>query len=417
MALTPELVGPSVARAPAQTITRLGRLILVGLLLSTIFLQRFALPLGSYSVPIILPLGLAAIGLLIWRADVQPVASRATAFLAAAGLMAGAAYLAARYSTEVHIAALLIVLAVWSPWVVRARGDAAASRDGFRRMASAYTTVMFGLATVAVLQIVTQFLGIWRYQDYLSTFVPSQFLLPGYNTSIPLTYASPIYKSQAFVFLEPSHFSQYTAVAIIIAILMRAPFWKVATLGLGLVTALSGTGLLVAAVGLVALLIKAPRLVRPVYVIAIGLGLTAALVSPLSSVFSNRLQETDYQTSSLSLRFALPYQEASAGMHEDPRRWVSGAGPGSSDRVLESGQHREGLHIVYTIPTKVLFEYGFFAAAAFLAFVFIALFRAPPAVVLPVTTLAWLFFMGGYLAIPSVTWTVWLLSPVWTTRD
>lgn len=409
--------GPSVTRCPASTITSAGRLTLTALLLATIVLQRLGLPMGPFSLPVILPLGLAALGILAWRGDVRPMASRVALFMVAVATMAAAAYLAARYSTEVSLFALLLVLAVWSPWVLRAHGSAEANTDGFRRIGTLYKNVMVGLALVGVVQLLSQFMGLWRYQDYLGSFVPSQFLLPGYNTSIPLSYGSPIVKSQAFVFLEPGHFSQFTAVAIVIAILLGARLWQVAVLGLGLVSSLSGTGLLLVGIGVLAILVRTPRLVRPAYVIAAALGVAAALLTPLSDVFATRVNETTYQTSSLSLRFVLPYQETAEGMREDPQRWISGAGPAATDRFLESGQDREGLHVVYTIPTKLLFEYGFFAGAAFLAFLLVSLFRGPPAVVLPITLLAWLFLMGGYLAIPCVVWAAWLLSPVWSIRE
>lgn len=408
---------PALDRESSTAVSRRGWMLMSGLLLSAVLLQRIGVPAGSYSVPLLLPLGLAATGLLVYWGDLRFGGLRAGLFLLAVAAMATAAYVATWYSSEVHLASLVTVLAVWTPWALRASGSETANRDGFRRMARLYKNTMLGLSMVAVLQLTSQFIGLWTYQDLVARYVPSELLIPGYNTSIPMAWASPIYKSQAFLFLEPSHFSQFTAIAVIVAILLRAPLWQVALLALGLVSALSGTGIIVVAVGLVLMAIRVPRLIRPAYIIAVGIGLIAALLTPLSAVFTNRVSEVDSQTTSFSLRFVLPYQEVAAGMHEDARRWVSGAGPGASDRLLESGQHRAGLFIVYTIPTKLLFEYGLLPAVAFLGFLFTALFRAPPAPVLPGTALVWLFFMGGYLAIPAVVWTVWLLSPVWSVRE
>jgi hypothetical protein len=398
-------------------LSRRGRLSLMGLMLSTILLQRLAIPAGDFTLPAILPLGLAVIGYLVVVGDLRPAGSRLALFLAAAGALAASAYLAARYSTQVRISALLVVLAVWAPWALRAAGDDAERLAGFRRMGVLYVRTMIVLALVGVAQIGLQLLGVWRYRDVVMDTVPPQFLVPDYNTSIPMAYESPIYKAQAFVFVEPSTFSQFVAVAIVVAILLRAPLWQVTVLALGLISALSGTGLLLLGVGVLLLMVRAPAVIRPLYVVAAALALSAALATPAFDVYSARTAELESETSSLALRFVLPYDEVADGLDRDTRRWVTGAGPGASDRVLESAQVRAGLAVVYTIPAKALFEYGLPAALVFLAFVLVSLFRCAPVVALPGTMLVWLLFMGGYLAIPHTVWAVWLLSPVWSRRE
>lgn len=387
------------------------------LLFATIFLQRLSVPVGALALPLVLPVGILIVSYLVVRGGLRPTGPRLWMGVAALAAMAGSSYLAARYSSEVRLASLGVVVAVWAVWVLRAPGGGRASRDGFRRVGQAFVAAMTMLALVGVVQLGSQYVGLWGYTDLLSDVVPSQFLLPGYNTSIPITWDSPIYKSQAFVFVEPSAFSQFTALAIVVGVLLGVRLWQVAILGLGLMSALSGTGLMLLAVGLLLVLLRAPRLIKGVYIVAGAVALAVALVTPASDVLFSRLSEFDSQTSSLSLRFNLPYKEVASGMAEQPQRWVSGAGPGAADRYLESGRERAGLYVVYTLPSKALFEYGLIAAAVLISFMCVALFRAPPSVVLPGTLFFWLFFLGGYLAAPYVAWAAWALSPAWSPRE
>lgn len=401
----------------AEPVTPTGRRVLVGLLVATIFLQRFGIPLGGFSLPLILPVGLLCAAYLVLRGDLRPVRIRLVLFVAAVAAFAATSYAAARYSTEVRLTSLGVVLAIWGVWMLRAPGTPVQSRRAFVSTGRAFVRVMTVLSAVGAVQLASQFVGLWNYQDYLRQIVPANLLLPGYNTSIPIEFGSPVHKAQAFVFLEPSHFSQFTAVAIIVAILLGTRLWQVALLALGLVSALSGTGILLLALGIMLLVFRAPRFIRPAYVVAGLACLAVVLVTPASDVLFNRVDELDSQTSSLSLRFIRPYDEVAQGLEEAPQRWVSGAGPGASDRFLESGRERAGQYVVYTVPTKLLFEYGIVAAAVFIGFLVVTVFRDPPSVVLPSLTIAWVFFLGGYLASPHVAWAAWILLPVWSLRE
>lgn len=409
---------PSVA-PPTSAVSSVGRWTLAFLLVSTIVLQRFGVAAAGTSIPVLLPLGLALATFMLLSGDLRPTSPRLVTFLVVAVLLSGAGYLAARYSREISLTSLAVVLSIWGVFGLRARGSAADSRREWRRTARLFASVMTVFAVVGVGQLISQFVGIWVYRDYLGELVPPALLLPEgtYNTSIPLTWDSQIYKAQAFVFVEPSTFSQFTALAIILAILIRLPLWQVGVLGLGLVSALSGTGLMLLAVGLALLLLRAPRLLKWPYIVAGGVALVFALLTPASDVLFSRASETNSQTSSFALRFTRPYDEVAAGMSDDTRRWVSGAGPGASDRLLESGRTSAGLPVLYNIPNKLLFEYGLLATAAFATYLLVVLFRGPPTVVLPGVTLFWLLFLGGHLAVPHIVWAAWLLLPVWAVRE
>lgn len=400
--------------APPRQRVRVGFAVL---LLSILLLQRVVIPLGSYVIPVVVPIGLVVIGLLALDGALRPVPRRAILFFAAVTGLAVSAYLAARYSSVVQIASLVMVVVVFAPWVFRVNEQPAGAIAGWQQTARLFVRSMVVLAVVGVAQLGSQLVGVWGYRDYVLDVVPYRFLQPNYNTSIPITWDSPIHKAQAFVFVEPSTFSQFTALALIVGVLIRAPAWQLFVLLLGLLSALSGTGLLLLGVGVLLLLLRAPRLIRPVYLLVAAAGVYLAVVTPAASVLSDRVGELDSQTSSLSLRFVLPYQEVADGLDADERRWVTGAGPGASDRLLESARQTSGLAVVYTIPAKLLFEYGLIAAVLFLAFLVTALFRAPPVVALPGAVLVWMTFLGGYLVVPDIVWTAWLLLVAWSRHE
>ena len=106
------------------------------------------------------------------------------------------------------------------------------------------------------------------------------------------------------------------------------------------------------------------------------------------------------------------------GLTDDPSRWVVGAGPGASDRLLESDRESStGLAVVYTAPAKLLFEYGLPATLLFLLFMFNALFRSAPSRTLALVLLFQLFFLGGYLGAPHAVFTAWCLTVAWGRGD
>jgi hypothetical protein len=388
-----------------------------GLLVAIVLLQRLAVPAGGLEIPAVVPLGLALVGVLVLRGELRPVPLRVLLFAVATATLAAAGYLASRAGGEVHATALLIVLAVFAPLVLRAPRDAAAATEGCAATGRVFVRLMSVLALVGAAQVGAQLLGVWTYADVIARTVPSQLLVGGYNTSIPLQWGSSLYKAQAFVFVEPSTFSQFTALAIVVALLVRAPLWQVVALSLGLVSAVSGTGLVLLVAGLVLLLLRSPRVIRPAHVAAALLALAAAVSTPAGDIFLTRSNEAHSQTSSLALRFVRPYDEVAVGLADEPQRWVWGEGPGSSDRVLESGRERAGLYVVYTMPAKLLFEYGLAAAVVFVAFVLTVMLRGSPSLVLSGTVLVWLTLLGGYLAAAPTVWAAWLLTAVWSRRE
>ena len=72
-------------------------------------------------------------------------------------------------------------------------------------------------------------------------------LLPRFNTVIPVQHGASLFKSNGFVFIEPSTFSQFLALAIVIELAVFHSMRRFALFALAYLVTYSGTGLIVLA--------------------------------------------------------------------------------------------------------------------------------------------------------------------------
>lgn len=390
--------------------TRAAPVICVGLALC-VLLQRVAVPVGEDGISCILVLGYAVLGVLLLLDLVEHDRRRAQLYLFACAACGLAAWSGTWAGRPVAFMSFLLLVVVYVPWVFRLRPHAG-TPDTTWRVVRFFVRMMVFFAAVSVGQQAAQLSGAWTFQDYLADLLPAQFLLGDYNTVIPTEYGSPVIKSQAFVFLEPSFLCQFLALGILAGLLVRAPLWQLGLMGLGMVATYSGTGILLLAVGAGILVLRAPSSLRPKVVLATAAALLLVLSSPLAAPLLERSEETADATSSWSLRFVLPYQEVAKGLQEAPHRYLTGAGPGTSERLLESDKEGAGLAVVYPVAPKLIFEYGLPAGGLFLVFWFVALLRGACLRVLPGALVFMLAVLSGSLLQPSTIVLAWLLSCV-----
>lgn len=382
------------------------------LLVVAVLGQRLAIPVPGFQLQVTLVALLGAFAVLLLNDQVRPDRVRLQMFTVAAIACAAVSFASTWSSVPLSLPSLLVLLALWFPWTYRLRER---SVPLYRRFAMRFVTLMVVLAAVGVLQLLVQVLGAWRYRDLLATVVPANLLVEGYNVSILLQFGASIYKSNAFVFLEPSFLSQYCALALVVAVVLRAPVWQAVVLGLGLLSAVSGTGLFLLAFAALLTLLRAPRLLRPRLIVGGLVCLLIALATPLADLLLARSGEIGQAGSSGYKRFVAPYVEVADGLGEDPLRHLTGAGPGTATRLLESSARGQlGDAVVYNIPAKLVFEYGFLAGGLFLVFITVALLHRTPVRVIPAATLFMLFLLSGSLLQPHTVILAWLLTSLWT---
>ncbi len=389
-------------RAPVWTGTSL-----VVLLVLTTVLQRVLVPPGTPPVALALVLVYGAVALLLRAGHLRVDRVRLELFGVAAVAVLVASVAATATGGVISVTSLGLLLVLWAPWVLRV---APGHHHVARRVALAFVNLMVVLAAVGVLMLAVQLAGLWTYEDYPSSWVPG-LLQAGFNTSDPIFFGSPVWKSNAFVFLEPSTFSQYCALGAIVSVVLRQAAWKLLVLALGIASTISGTGIMLLGLGLLIALVRAPRLVRPGALVAAGAAVVAVAFTPLASLIVGRVDEPTQVGSSGYLRFVQPYTEVLAGLEAEPVRYLVGAGPGAVQRLLESGRGESvGQAVLYSIIPKAIFEYGVVAGGLFVLFIVLAVLDRSPWPVVPGAVLVLLLFLGGNLLQPQLVATAWLLT-------
>jgi hypothetical protein len=378
--------------------------------------QRITVPVGALAVPLPLIAGYAAIFVLCAAGAVRHRPARTQLYVVANAAVLTGAWLTGLRGDDVSAGSLLLLLVTYPPWILRLRGDpATVSALVMQPLLRTFVQLMTVAALVGTGQLLAQWMLGWHYRDYLGTCLPEYLVARGYNTSNPISYVDPVVKANAFVFLEPSFLSQFLALALIIALLVRAPAWQPLVLGLGMAACLSGTGILLACFGLLLIVLTAHRTIRPSHVIAGIAGLAILFSTPAAGILLQRRDETAHPGSSGYARFVQPYTETMRGLDDDPIRYVIGAGPGSTDRLLPS-YRSGGPAVVYPIVPKLAFEYGLVATVLFTGFLLVAILFRSPLPVLSASVGFMLFFLSGSLLQPHTTMAAWLLAGLWGRR-
>ena len=100
------------------------------------------------------------------------------------------------------------------------------------------------MAALSLLFMLAQLLGV-RYVDWLAEFVPHALLVQDYVISYPIVYGSPLYKSNAWLALEPSFLSFMIGACVVAALIVRMSVAKVLILIAGLLSTVAGSGIAV----------------------------------------------------------------------------------------------------------------------------------------------------------------------------
>ncbi len=382
--------------------------VLVVLLVVT---QRIGIPVADQTVSIAIPLAYAFVGISLvarllvvsWlRAGIFTVAVSALLLTTATVSWLG-------WGADFSMSSLWLLIVIYVPWLLRARdtyGAAVVARVG-----RTFLGTMLVLSVLGIGQLAAQFAGVWTYDDVLDDVVPLKYHIPEFNFTNALTYGHPINKSTAFVLLEPSFLSQFCAVAILVGIMMRVRTWKLLVLAAGLGSAVSGTGLVLLAVGGVLLLLRAPRRLRIGYLITAVVVPVIILRSPVGQYFLARGDELESENSSANARFIAPFEEVWKGLLDEPIRFLVGNGPGSVERVLLSADNG-GLPITYSVLPKLAFEYGILAAGLLILFLVLSVIDRAPWRVVPAALVFLVFVLSGALLQPQTAYLVWLLSGI-----
>lgn len=384
--------------------------ILIAALVLILLLQRIVVPAGANPVQLTIPVTYGALVLLVATRQVTVDRVRAELFGVVVVALLIVTAVAAGLGSTPATTSLGLLIVLYLAWTVRVTTDQKATLIAVAR---GFVRTMVVFAGIGIVQLVSQFTGVWRYADYFRDLIGSQYISASFNTSIPLVYGSAVYKANAFVFLEPSFLSQFCALGALIAVVLRAPAWQVLMLVAGVFSAVSGTGIVLLLVGGLLLVIRAGWLIRPVHLVALAAATLGVSVSPVAPLLLRRVDETSQVGSSGNLRFVQPYAEVAQALRDEPFRLLVGFGAGSVERMLTSGREG-GEPVVYTIVPKLVFEYGLLAGGLFILFIVVAVLDRGSWRVVPGSILVMIFVLSGSLLQPHTVFVAWLLTGLWT---
>ena len=332
--------------------------------------QRFAVP--GLPISMTVPLLLLWAGLALFRGVLELDARRTVVWLIAAGvsglLMVPQAALV--QFPLISVNSWLLWMVTWLPMVFRFPD----------RTPKAYDTTLrgvawagAGLSGLSILFVLSQMVGI-AYRDYFAELVPHSLQLDGFVITYPITWDSPIYKSNAWLALEPSFLSFMLGVAMVSALMSRRHPLLVIWLGLGLLCTTAGSGIAVIGVYLIVALLRGHgRALMRYVVVAIPIALIGAATT-LGDSITDRLTEAGEARSSTALRMIEPYVYLTPEWLSDPARLFLGGGPGSSQRAVEDLSVKG---LLVPTPAKMLYDYGLTGGLLMLALIVVAYLWSP----------------------------------------
>lgn len=342
----------------------------VGLFAANFLLQRISVP--ALSIPIIVPLAVLWVGSALYFGVVTINARRLLLWLAGAGISAALVIAQVLWveGPYVSVTSWALWMTVWFPLVVHLTDR---RPETYRRALRGISNVGLGIAALTLLFTGTQYVGI-PYRDWLGQVVPSSLLVSGYVVSYPITYGSPIYKSNAWIGLEPSFVSFMLGICLVAAIIVRLHWWKVVTLALAMLATTAGSGLAIV-IGFVGLSLLTGRAgsLRRYAIPAIGLGAVFA-TTLLGQSILDRVTEAGQSRSSTSLRMIEPYEFLWPHWLTDPVGMIVGRGPGSSAWIVNNSGI-DGL-LVPSVA-KVVFDYGVIGGVILIALIASTFVRTP----------------------------------------
>ena len=258
-------------------------------------LQRFAMPMmgGAFGLSFVIGLSVAAWGLLRGFFIIEP--ARFVLFIVVV-----AAILLSRVVSDqpFSILSLMMLLVLYAPFIL----IMPLSHGAYRRLLLAFQKVAAVVAGCGLVQFAVQFIAGPAWMFPFDRLLPTAFFVPDFNLVIEM--GNGITKSTGLWLLEPSVLSQLMAIAILIELRWFCRPAMLALFAVGILLAFSGTGLLLLAALLPAVLMA--RGVLHWFVVlalaVIGVAWLLADTFPVS-FFLGRFSEFGSTQSSGSMRF------------------------------------------------------------------------------------------------------------------
>ena len=401
-AATRAIATKDVAAADGRGAIRL----MAAILVASLVLQRIGLAIGTSYLSVVGPIGFLFAGYGVMQGTLVLHRKRTIIFIAFVGWMVGGAAIRAALPDYYGAApswmslSQFIALTGFGTLVLAKPVDEA-------RFFGMVSTVLLLIAAAGLVQFLVQFAGVSLFS--FGAFVPPRWLLEGpYAAVIPIGEGG-YFKSNGLFLVEPSVFSQFMALGIIVEILMFRRPLRLACFAAGLVASISGTGWLMIfafiatamlGLGLRGLLLSCTTIL----VVLLGLGGLAVLFPSGFDVFIGRAGEIYAIGSSGHQRFVTPWWLADFVLSRTPWAALYGIGAGVSERLGMQPPWDYNLNP----PVKITLEYGL---PCFMLYVWFLVTgrKTSTQISLVAPILVLLLLAGGYQQFPPVLFPAMLL--------
>jgi hypothetical protein len=351
-------------------------------------------------------------------------------------MVTAAAMLCGAFVIDLKRLALYVAL-VASACLSQATAAAAFSVTSIAFLIGLFYPVVFGLkptaldeapvSTDSVLLVFSRFaqvVGVAGIVQYFAQYVigprfaypiefntPPGFLILTYNYLNVLFYGSHIYKSNGVFFLEPSFFSQFIAMALLLELSLWNRKTRIALYLVTLAVTYSGTGIVMLGAGLVTYVFVSRK-----WSVAIGAVVVVTVVflfaEPLGlGAFVTRATEFQSTGSSGFERFvAWTYIFADNWWTGDLVTALFGKGAGTFALYSNNALY----HAAEISFSKMFFEFGFVGGGLYFALLFYVIFKAPVPLAFKVAMAVSLFLNQAYsMQIVGILLTVF----IWPVRS
>lgn len=332
--------------------------VLAAMLVSTLFLTRFALTVGKSELSLALVTVLLGTALLALTGAVRISPTRLGLFAVAVATLLLSVMLGGDVSPSYPSFLNLVLL--YACWLFVVPDD--------RQFAAVIRTLRKMLLIIALCGIVQFFAQVAIKGPILFTWegsIPPKLISHGFNYVIPVPGLGGMNKANGFFLLEPSSLSQMMTIALIIELEFFRPSWRMMVLAAALALAFSGTGLVLFMAIVPLMLLTRGR--GGILLIAVPalIGLGVLLAGPKLGLMLDRLQEFGSDQSSGFARFLSPFFLFRDFLYPHLETTLFGMGPGTIE-----GFSSKAAYLIHD-PTwgKLIFEYGFLGAVPFAVYV------------------------------------------------
>jgi len=360
------------------------------LLFFSTFGQRIVIPLGGQQIALIFPVTFAAFIIMLFSKKFSLYRMRLILFTLFWILTLSFLLFQEAFSAT----SILFLLTLYLPFLFKFEFEDEMKLKYLRR----FQNIVLFTAFFGIFQFASQAAGM-DFFDPISIF-PSNMIQLGYNTTYPITYGSPISKPNGGFYLEPSLFSQFLAISIIIEILFFKRWNRVFVLFVAIVTSFSGTGLIILMILGLPLLFKLKFKQALVVILAGALVAVIFFNSEYGSVTSGRADEYNSQNSSFSIRFINPFKTIFSG---DQKDMLIGHGSGQTERTQFPFEAN------FTAIPKLWYEYGFLPMIIFTLFLMHCFFFRNSSILIAAIFLMYTFLSGSLLQPQTIYFSYFVL--------